>query len=283
MSEPSPAPPSAAMAPSDKAGTPRTDGKLRLRAPAAPPPPPNAEPKSTMASAGSNTLYANQAPFGTSVSRFSPSMTFAHQVAPSASRLRSKNPNRKWMPSALSEDGQSTLGELAGTPASDRLAVRAEERTPREEEGSVVGEATASVAGSIARSGPSVTSSCATSTSRSSVASSMSGGRPRSAGAEQKLSRTLRQEISELREQKLAAIREGGGETPRAAAPRAMTSLSKLEGDGRPLEAPLERVARVTRIRHAAPAGRENQPPVEHISAERASLLSFIAGEVRSR
>ena len=89
-----------------------------------------------------------------------------------------------------------------------------------------------------------------------------------------------------MREQKLAAIREGGGETPRAAAPRAMTSLSKLELEGgytRPSEAPLERVARVTRIRHAAPAGRENQPPVEHMSAERASLLSFIAGEVRSR
>ena len=278
--------PSEAVAPSDKAITPRTDTgvKLRRRAPAPPPPAPQSEPKSTMASAGSNTLYANQAPFGTSVSRFSPSMTFAHQVAPNAGRQRSKNPNRKWMPSALSEDGQSTLGDLAGTPASDRLAVRAGERAPREEEGSVVGEATASVAGSL-RSGPSVTSSCATSTSRSSVASSMSGGRPRSAGAEQRLSRTLRQEISEMREQKLAAIREGGAETPRTAASRAMTSLSKLEleGDGKPKEAPLDRLARVTRIRHAAPAGRENQPPVEHMSAERASLLSFIAGEVRSR
>ena len=88
-----------------------------------------------------------------------------------------------------------------------------------------------------------------------------------------------------MREQKLAAIREGGAETPRTAASRAMTSLSKLEleGDGKPKEAPLDRLARVTRIRHAAPAGRENQPPVEHMSAERASLLSFIAGEVRSR
>ena len=41
---------------------------------------------STLATAGSNTLYANQAPFGTSQSRFSPSMTPAKKERRSLKR-----------------------------------------------------------------------------------------------------------------------------------------------------------------------------------------------------
>merc|ERR1719440_2263475 len=82
---------------------------------------------STLATAGSNTLYANQAPFGTSQSRFSPSMTFAHHVPSDAKLPRSKQPNRKWMPSSL-EDGETSLEELAGMPASEKLADKAEQQ-----------------------------------------------------------------------------------------------------------------------------------------------------------
>ena len=55
----------------------------------------------------------------------------------------------------------------------------------------------------------------------------------------------------------------------------------------RPSEAPLTRLSRVVRIEHPPlkPAGRENQPPPPEatMTPERASLLSFIAGEVRRR
>lgn len=82
-----------------------------------------------------------------------------------------------------------------------------------------------------------------------------------------------------MRDAKLAALRDGSEPSPRATAPpqqqpgRAVT-LAELEGQGGGL-------ARVMRVQHQPPGGRENQPPA--MSAERASLLSFIAGEVRTR
>ena len=88
-----------------------------------------------------------------------------------------------------------------------------------------------------------------------------------------------------MRDAKLAAIREGEGtHTPRTARgeqSRAV-ALEELDGGIRQQEPPLERLARVTRVERA-PAGRENRPPAAEMSLERASLLSFIAGEVRRR
>ena len=80
-----------------QSSTPRTATKTKkLRQP---------EPASTMANAGSNSLNSSAPAFGSALSRFSPSMTFAHQVAPSASLPRHRQPNRKWQPPALAEDG----------------------------------------------------------------------------------------------------------------------------------------------------------------------------------
>ena len=85
-----------------------------------------------------------------------------------------------------------------------------------------------------------------------------------------------------MRDAKLAALREGAAETPRSAAPSHAVALEALEGSTRPAEPPLERLARVTRVQHPPP-GRENVPPEQSMSLERASLLSFIAGECRRR
>ena len=219
-------------------------------------------------------------------------MTFAHHVPADAKLPRGKQPNRKWMPSALGDDGQATLGELAGTPASDMLASKAEEqrRGAEEERSSVAGEAAPSVGGS-SRRGSTTTSTSATSSAASRASSASSGGRPRSAGAEQKLSRALRQEITAMRDAKLHAIREGSEpptprERPPLEQPRAM-SLSEFADGGvsyaRPSEPPLARLARVSVVRHPPP-GSENAPPRQQMSLERASLLSFVAGdEVRTR
>ena len=85
-----------------------------------------------------------------------------------------------------------------------------------------------------------------------------------------------------MRDAKLAAIRDGNAPSPRvvvcAPPPPHAVPLEQLESDARCAE-PLERLARVVRVER----GRENQPPAQTISAERASLLSFIAGEVRRR
>jgi len=238
---------------------------------------------STIASAGSN-FYGKTAPFGTSVQRFSPSATFAHHSVKQKPQFSSAA-NRKWMPRALAEQSAAALSELKGTPVSDRLAGAADDRSGA---GDGASEHSAAV-------------SSASAFSSSSTQQRQRQQRPlsaRSARDEQRLSRQLRAEITQLREEKLAAARAGCAGGANAAAsrcgPTAVVALDRLDGARLPGDEPLARLARANSSR-----GDENAPPSQtgvriagrsgggesdqSISPEYASLLSFVAGEARRR
>ena len=245
---------------------------------------------SMIASAGSN-FYGKAAPFGTSVQRFSPSATFAHH-APKLKPQFSSATNRKWVPRALADQPAAALSELKGTPVSDRLAGPTEE-PPGGRDGA--SEHSAAVSSSAFSS--------ASTRQRQQQQRPMSA---RSARDEQRLSRQLRAEITQMREEKLAAARDarcanggsgdGGGRcgtlTPRGPT-LTVVGLDRLDGACHPGDEPLARLARVGALRgdeNAPPpsrgvriAGRSGGSESEEISPEYASLLSFVAGEARRR
>ena len=303
--------------PADKPTTPRTSEAKPKRLQHA-----SKDPSSTLASAGSNAVYSKQAPFGSALSRFSPSMTFAHQVPVNAKLPRHRQPNRRWQPATLGEEEhgtQASLSDLAGTPASDRLTVKVEDsRRDKDKEGSasVAGEAPPSVS---ARS-EACSHNGSFSARRSSQQSARTGRPASSAGGsqssrassslsqylnekeEKELHNRLRREIDQMRDEKLRALREQQRQLPEDVV--VVDEKREEEGSSRPPtassvgggpvscalgeldcgrnweEQPLQRLARVTRIVRP-PVHNENEPP--KMSEERASLLSFIAGEVRRR
>lgn len=228
---------------------------------------------STLACAGSN-FYGSSAPFGTSVQRFSPSMSMAHHIpthrpeftgfARGSDRQQRSVPNRQWLPAGLHPEATDGHGDQARNPSSDTKDGRP---------GSAASSCTS------ARGGP-----------------QQPGSRPRSArGArtaleDQKLGRDLRREITSLREEKLRLRREGGppnagvGGQPSTACAGARPSPVTVVG----LDDPEGKAAlgRILGIHTAASGGRENRPPAgeeREISMEYASLLEFVAGESRRR
>jgi len=217
---------------------------------------------STVACAGSN-FYGAAAPFGTGVQRFSPSMSMAHHVshrhhrpemagiAPPG-RTRSYNPNGKWLPPQLREHDEPAAAK-AGKATSPR--------------------------GSEIRPGSAPTSARGP------------DWRPRSAAAGQKVGRELRREITEMREEKLRQMREGGPSPCGGSShpsPRTVVGLDALEGKalGRVVSAAsAKRTSSATdSLPHGSAEPREHEREVSReISMEYASLLEFVAGESRRR
>ena len=223
---------------------------------------------STVACAGSN-FYGAAAPFGTGVQRFSPSMSMAHHVshrhhrpemagiAPPDGRTRSYNPNGKWLPPQLREHDE---------PAAARTG---KATTPR---------------GSEIRPGSAPTSARGP------------DWRPRSAAVGQKVGRELRREITEMREEKLRQMREGGPSPCGGSShpsPRTVVGLDALEGKalGRVVSAACAK--RTSSATGSLPPGsaetrehhgeHEREVSPREISMEYASLLEFVAGESRRR
>lgn len=173
---------------------------------------------STTAVGGHSNLYSQPAPFGSGLARFSPSMTFSHHAPKHRPELHDRKANRRWVPNNLrdaSASGIAGLATLTGTDASSRLAGSGRRREEESDDGQ-----SSRAPGST------------TSTSTSATASS-NGGRPKSAKEEQRRFLSLRQEVTALREQKLAALEEAGERpsTPRthAATPR-VASLARRPG-----------------------------------------------------
>jgi len=251
---------------------------------------------STTAMQGSHHSFGQAAPFGSGTARCSPSATFAHMlpnhrnphITPTTTGSgvpKHRLPNRKWEPPELQgvhhDENMATSTNLANlaTPLSDRLSegrtcACGEEGTP-----------------SIAASTLSARSSSA---SLRSAAAAERRARPPSAREEQQRSRALRQEISLLRDEKLrsgsqpSTPRGSQPSTPRGSSPLSTqppVALRELEARSTPRgDDPLERLGRVRRQEHSEPSEGARANRDEHVmTVERASLLSFIAGEVRTR
>ena len=156
---------------------------------------------STCAAAGSTNGYGIQAPFGSSSSRFSPSMSMAHHVlnhkpifsAPATSRSR---PNGKWVPHALQEEKEEKASAAVGAQESKSAC-----RQQPDERGM-----------SSARRKPAT--------------------RPRSAKEDQRVSRQLRAEITAIREQKLQDLRQGSCTQSLQPAPKQVVRLDELHSGG---------------------------------------------------
>lgn len=295
-------PRTAEQKPERAAASPRTeDGKGVARATRRRPP---IHSGSTAAIAGSHHSFGQAAPFGSSVSRCSPSATFAHMlpnhtnphVTPTSSSSLPKHrlPNRKWQPPELSSSERgacSNLGSVMGTPVSDRLAAKNHDGAIDDSE-SVDGSTSLS-----SRKASSVTSAA----SIRSAAAAERRARPPSAGDEQRLSRRMRDEITRMRDEKLALKTASQLSTPRdAVLPSSRvphrSPVQPLGEIARSItwtgkEDPLDALRRM-QGRHEGTENRVangNLRPLEAsseahtMSLERASLLSFIAGEVRRR
>ena len=217
-------------------------------------------PGSTIAQAGSN-FYGADAPFGSGTSRFSPSMSMAHH-AQRRPQVAGGKANRKFVPPNLrttqGDDGDGEGSVRATTPSTDQ-------------------------------------SSGAVATTPLSSFSSRSHRRhldrpPSAIKDEQALGRQLRAEITKLREEKLAALRNGepsprGAGRPRTAcgissAPRAnVVHLEALQQEGARLD---ELAGGRVKIRMPAPCP-QHMDGTREVSMEYASLLEFVAGEARRR
>lgn len=200
---------------------------------------------STVANAGSTNGYGSQAPFGSAQSRFSPSMSMAHHVSHHKPALanpttsRGTRPNRRWLPKDLQAD----------------------------EDGEASCAAKTHVEG--APSKPNAVPQAA----RCAVARPHSA---RSAGEEQRISRQLRAEITAMRDEKLAQLREPDNRRPVLAgkpSPRCVVDLEAIHGGSAVLRT----------AAHAATGAGERGEPLREISAGYASLLEFVAGESRRR
>jgi len=213
---------------------------------------------SACANAGSTNGYGSQAPFGSATSRFSPSMSMAHHVPnhkpmlANATTARGSKPNKRWVPPTLREE------DVKEVKAPEKKATSATHGA--QSSGSVSARKRSGGGGTMAR--------------------------PRSAGDEQRISRQLRAEITEMRDAKLRALREaqeaeegGGGRRPTSAgrivSPRTVVGL-----DGRILRHAMPAHA----LEHDDPGGSPMERGEEReISMEYASLLEFVAGESRRR
>ena len=190
-------------------------------------------------------------------------------------------PNRRWQPPELQgthndENATTNLASLA-TPVSDKLA-HGQPRASGDDDGG----------SSLAETSSSVRTGVSSVTSLRSAAAAERRARPPSAREEQQRSRMLRHEISLLRDEKLRAGSQPA--TPRGSSPQdAPSSASPLvplrELEGRSVSGPHDPLERLRRMQQQQ---QQPPPPCERsfstvMTVERASLLSFIAGEVRTR
>lgn len=195
---------------------------------------------------------------------------------------RHRLPNRRWQPPELQgihdENATINLANLV-TPVSDKLA-HGQPRASGDDDG----------APSVAETTSSARTGLSSVTSLRSAAAAERRARPPSAREEQQRSRMLRHEISLLRDEKLRAGSQPT--TPRGSSPQDVPlSASPLvplrELEGRSASGPHEPLERLRRMQQEQQPQANEHLPCERSSStmtvERASLLSFIAGEVRTR
>ena len=286
-------PTAAERMPSQSTATPRAVSEPRaVKAGSQPAATPRAVPKARAVPDGSATVmpgsnfYGRAAPFGTSMQRFSPSMSMAHHlpnhtphvVAQTATtgRSRAKLPNRRWMPESLRDipdemDRETLSAHPSGSATTNKSATHGT-------------SCDAPLPGTLAAAAAAAANAAKRGVSR-----------PRSACEEQHRFRELRREITEMREQKLSALRGSEGASRPSSARGSMhargTRVVGLEGlEGQSVSRIVRRVVHPPLACGAAAGVDENTEAnasasreTTAISVTQASLLEFIAGEARRR